>query len=113
MYCMDRKEERSIVQKKMAMGNHRMAVAMLNGSYCTSPFIRDPSTKITAMKHCYKVRVPFRDVVGYVFYQTGSSKTQQLSDGTTTREGHGNGTLKVRTRAAHLCHEQLSKRRNP
>lgn len=51
MYCMDKKEERSIVQKKMAMGNHRIAVAMLNGSYCTSPFIRDASTKSTAMKH--------------------------------------------------------------
>ena len=52
MYCIDKKEDTSIVQKKSAMGNHRMAVAMLNGSYCTHPFMREPSTRSTAMKHC-------------------------------------------------------------
>ena len=52
MYFMDRKDETSIVQKKKAMGNHRMAVTMLNGSYCTHPFIREHSTKTTATMHC-------------------------------------------------------------
>lgn len=52
MYCMERKDESSMVQKNTAMGNHLMAVAMLKGSYCTQPFIREDSTSITATKHC-------------------------------------------------------------
>lgn len=62
MNCIDRKEDTSIVQKKTAMGAHRIAVAMLNGSYCTHPFMRAPSTRMTATKHCRFVCSSLRNV---------------------------------------------------